>query len=89
MAKKENKEKKAKKPRKKRVKKDLDITIDGKNTDVHITRKDGVTDIDIDGKNIDVSIQKDKDGIDVDIKSDGKLKDAIQRIVRVIKGRRG
>ena len=52
--KKENK--KVSKPRKKKVKKDLDVKIDGVNTDVSIVRKNGKTEIDVDGKNIDISI---------------------------------
>ena len=84
-----NKKSPTKKPRVKKEKKDLDVFVDGKERDLTIKRKDGETEIDFDGKNLDFTITKDEDGTKVKVKTDGKLRDAIQSITRIIKGKRG
>ncbi len=71
-------------------KKDLDISIDTKNIDIDIERKDGVFTADIDTKNVDVQIRKDAEGTKVDVQSEGKLGEFIGKIIaRRITKKRG
>lgn len=75
----------------KKKKKDLDVTIDTKKADIHITRKDGVTDIVVDTKNIDVELHKDENGIKLDVKAEGevgKVLQVIRSVVRSIRKKR-
>jgi len=85
------KEARAKKQTAKRSKKkDLDISIDTKNIDIDIERKDGVFTADIDTKNVDVQIRKDAEGTKIDVQSEGKLGQFIGKILaRKITKKRG
>jgi len=83
-----NKRKMAKK------KKDLNINIDTKNIDVHITRKDGELNAELDTKNIDVKVRKKKgEKLDVDVETTPefgeKVIKAVGIAIRNIAKRRG
>jgi hypothetical protein len=83
-----NKKKMAKK------KKDLNINIDTKNVDVHITRKDGELNAELDTKNIDVKVSKKKgQKLDVDVETTPefgeKIIKAVGTVIRNISKRRG
>jgi hypothetical protein len=75
-------------------KKDLNINIDTKNIDVHITRKDGELNAELDTKNIDVKVRKKKgEKLDVDVETTPefgeKVIKAVGIAIRNIAKRRG
>jgi hypothetical protein len=75
-------------PRKK--KKDLDIKIDTKNIDIHITRKDGKFEATLDTPLIDAELTKDENGVDLDVRADEQAPKIIGQILaRIIKKKRG
>jgi hypothetical protein len=83
-----NKRKMAKK------KKDLNINIDTKNVDVHITRIDGELNAELDTKNIDVKVRKRKgEKLDLDVETTPefgeKIIKAVGIAIRNIAKRRG
>ena len=58
--------------KKKRIKdkKDLDISIDTKNVDVDIDRKDGKFTANVDTKNVDINVEKTDESLKVDVVSE-------------------
>jgi hypothetical protein len=75
-------------------KKDLDINLDTKNLDIHITRKDGVLDAELDTKNVDVKVHKEKGeklDLDVDVTPEfgEKIIEALGVVIRKIIKNRG
>jgi hypothetical protein len=71
-------------------KKDLDIKIDTKNIDIHITRKDGKFEATLDTPIIDAELTKDENGIDLDVRADEQAPKIIGQILaRIIKKKRG
>jgi len=76
----------------KKKKKDLDINIDTKKVDIHLTRKDGKTDVVIDTEKVDVELTKDETGLKVDVKAEGdagKLIQIVRNAIRTIRKARG
>jgi hypothetical protein len=74
----------------KKKKKDLDIKIDTKNIDIHITRKDGKFEATLDTPIIDAELTKDENGIDLDVRADEQAPKIIGQILaRIIKKKRG
>ena len=74
----------------KKKKKDLDINIDTKNIDIHITRKDGKFEATLDTPIIDAELTKDENGIDLDVRADEQAPKIIGQILaRIIKKKRG
>jgi hypothetical protein len=75
-------------------KKDLNINIDTKNVDVHITRTDGELNAELDTKNIDVKVRKRKgEKLDLDVETTPefgeKIIKAVGIAIRNIAKRRG
>ena len=74
-------------------KKDLNINIDTKNVDIHITRKDGVLDAELDTKNVDVKVHKEKgEKLDVDVDVTPEFGEKVVKVVgdairKIIKNR--
>jgi len=74
----------------KKKKKDLDINIDTKNIDIHITRKDGKFEATLDTPIIDAELTKDENGVDLDVRADEQAPKVIGQILaRIIKKKRG
>ena len=74
----------------KKKKKDLDINIDTKNIDIHITRKDGKFEATLDTPLIDAELTKDENGVDLDVRADEQAPKVIGQILaRIIKKKRG
>jgi hypothetical protein len=74
----------------KKKKKDLDINIDTKNIDIHITRKDGKFKATLDTPIIDAELTKDENGVDLDVRADEQAPKVIGQILaRIIKKKRG
>lgn len=74
----------------KKKKKDLDIKIDTKNIDIHITRKDGKFEATLDTPIIDAELTKDENGVDLDVRADEQAPKVIGQILaRIIKKKRG
>ena len=74
----------------KKKKKDLDINIDTKNIDIHITRKDGKFEATLDTPIIDAELTKDENGVDLDVRADEQAPKIIGQILaRIIKKKRG
>ena len=74
----------------KKKKKDLDINIDTKNIDIHITRKDGKFEATLDTPLIDAELTKDENGIDLDVRAGEQAPKIIGQILaRIIKKKRG
>ena len=74
----------------KKKKKDLDIKIDTKNIDIHITRKDGKFEATLDTPLIDAEVTKDENGVDLDVRADEQAPKVIGQILaRIIKKKRG
>jgi hypothetical protein len=74
----------------KKKKKDLDIKIDTKNIDIHITRKDGKFEATLDTPIIDAELTKDENGVDLDVRADEQAPKIIGQILaRIIKKKRG
>jgi hypothetical protein len=74
----------------KKKKKDLDINIDTKNIDIHITRKDGKFEATLDTPLIDAELTKDENGVDLDVRADEQAPKIIGQILaRIIKKKRG
>ena len=75
--------------KKKRIedKKDLDISIDTKNVDIDIDRKDGKFTANVDTKNVDFNIEKTDTSLKVEVQSEKKFWHWIGKLLSKI-GRR-
>lgn len=72
----------------KKPKKDINITLDGKNVDVNIIRKDGVTTIEIDSEKLDALIEKSEKGVDIKISDSTGMLGKLLRLFGLLRRKR-